>query len=379
MQFSEQYYEKLSLFKKSVKMEDHARTPMVSNFFTWKVLDSEYDLGRALRDYDVMREVVCGFHERYGFDAYFELGDRNQINIPEALGSNHYSIDSETGAINFVDAVLMEDDEYRLLTQDPGQFSWTMFNRKYPDANIGQLLDALKAMNEGDRFRAEMTEKFLFDYSCPGMTNGCLMAPSPIDSFINFYRGIKNGSIDLRRRKSEVKEACDFIFETQILPVLNMYLEKDDSDYIFGVQLFMLAHGVLNRKQFEEFYWPYLSKAINLFVENDRTVCIYCENSILRFADFFQDIPKGYVTIQHELDDPFELRKALPNICISGGMNTELLGNGTPKECVDYAKRLIDGMGPGFIMSQNKMVSFKNDCRRENLLAVNDFVRNYQL
>ncbi len=61
-----------------------------------------------------------------------------------------------------------------------------------------------------------------------------------------------------------------------------------------------------------------------------------------------------------------------------GGMTTDLLGNGTKQQCIDYAKKLIDELGDGFIFSTNKMVSFRNDCKRENLLAVTDFVRNYQ-
>ena len=59
-------------------------------------------------------------------------------------------------------------------------------------------------------------------------------------------------------------------------------------------------------------------------------------------------------------------------------MKVELLGNGTPQECVDYAKKLIDELGDGYIFSENKMLSFKNDCKRENLLAVREFVRDYR-
>ena len=62
-------------------------------------------------------------------------------------------------------------------------------------------------------------------------------------------------------------------------------------------------------------------------------------------------------------------------------MTSALLGNGTPQECVDSAKKLIDEIGRdgGFILSQNKMLSYKEDCRRENLKAVSDFVLNYSL
>jgi hypothetical protein len=72
------------------------------------------------------------------------------------------------------------------------------------------------------------------------------------------------------------------------------------------------------------------------------------------------------------------MRKKLPNICFVGGMSTDLLGNGTEQQCVDYAKKLIDELGDGYVFSANKMISFKNDCKRENLLAVTEFVLNYK-
>ncbi len=99
---------------------------------------------------------------------------------------------------------------------------------------------------------------------------------------------------------------------------------------------------------------------------------------MLRFVEFFQDIPKGQLMIHLEQDNIFEMRKKLPNICFAGGMTTDLLGHGTPRQCVDYAKKLIDELGDGYVFSTNKMVSYRNDCKRENLLAVTEFVRNYR-
>ena len=116
-----------------------------------------------------------------------------------------------------------------------------------------------------------------------------------------------------------------------------------------------------------------------MVAEAGKTIMIYCENEILRFAEFFQELPKGTAIVHLEMDDIFEARKRFPNLCLAGGFPIDLLGHGTPEQCVDYAKRLIDGMGEGFIMSQTKMACFPGDCRRENLLAVNDFARNYAL
>ena len=108
---------------------------------------------------------------------------------------------------------------------------------------------------------------------------------------------------------------------------------------------------------------------------------IFTEGSILRFAEYFKDYPKGVLTFHIEQDDPFAFRQALPNVCIMGGLTTELLNNGTPEECVAYTKRLCDELGKdgGFILSEGKMLSYRNDTKRENYKAVCDFVSSYKL
>ncbi|MBQ8909555.1 MAG: hypothetical protein IJY91_00790, partial [Oscillospiraceae bacterium] len=95
----------------------------------------------------------------------------------------------------------------------------------------------------------------------------------------------------------------------------------------------------------------------------------------------FKDYPKGVLTFHIEQDDPFAFREALPNVCIMGGLTTELLSNGTPEECVAYTKRLCDELGKdgGFILSEGKMLSYRNDAKRENYKAVCDFVAGYKL
>jgi uroporphyrinogen-III decarboxylase len=68
-------------------------------------------------------------------------------------------------------------------------------------------------------------------------------------------------------------------------------------------------------------------------------------------------------------------------VCLCGGMPSDLLARGTKKECIDYAKRLIDELASdgGFIFSQDKMISYPNDCSAENLKAVNEFVQEYRI
>ena len=87
------------------------------------------------------------------------------------------------------------------------------------------------------------------------------------------------------------------------------------------------------------------------------------------------------MTFHIEQDDPFAFREALPNVCIMGGLTTDLLANGTPEACVAYTKRLCDELGKdgGFILSEGKMLSYRNDAKRENYKAVCDFVNSYRM
>ena len=77
----------------------------------------------------------------------------------------------------------------------------------------------------------------------------------------------------------------------------------------------------------------------------------------------------------------FEAKKKIGDNCaLVGGFPTDLLGRGTPEECSEYTKKLIDtlGEGGGYILTTDKMISYRTDCRAENLKAVNETAFNYK-
>jgi len=106
---------------------------------------------------------------------------------------------------------------------------------------------------------------------------------------------------------------------------------------------------------------------------------IFTEGSITHLIDYFKEIPEGTVAILLEQDDPVKMKMELPNVTIAGGYPTLLLNNGTEKDCVDRAKKLIDEMAydGNYIFSVDKMMSFPEDGKGENLQAVVNFVKEY--
>jgi len=372
------YKEKRDLFRDTTALKKTKRTPNLSNFYTWKILDSEFSLKEAMYDYDKMETLTREFHNRYQFDAYIDLGVRNPIRITDLLGSGYHEIDEKNETINYVDHVVMEPEEYPEMLKNMKKFYWTkIFPRKYPNVTAEMLKNSAMEFAQFGQFTQRMTEIFVQEYHCPAVFNVNSVALIPFETFHNSFRGIKGISMDLRRHGDELLDVSDMMFETITYPKIVTAFDSDTSSYVCDTYTALLGYAILSPKQFEKYYWTYLKKIIDLAVEKNKTFFIFCENTMMRFADFFQDIPAGHVVLHLEDDDIFEVRKRLPNVCVAGGMTTELLGRGTPKECVDYAKHLIDELGDGYIFTQNKMMSFRNDCKRGNLIAVNDFVREY--
>ena len=141
----------------------------------------------------------------------------------------------------------------------------------------------------------------------------------------------------------------------------------------------MLGHIMLNPKQFEKFYWPYLQKIAQTAEEKDKLVFLFAEGSIAPYLEFFQELPKNRFAILSELDDVYEMKRALPNCVIAGGPGTDLLGGGTPEENIMYAQKLITEIGGNdhrFIFAPGKMISFPHDCKRENLSAICQYLES---
>lgn len=372
------FSERQKMFTNAFNMKPNIRTPIFSNIWTWKILDSGYQLSEALLNYDVMEKIVSQFQERYQFDAHFDLGLRNSTRVTDALGTGYHVINDKEGSVEVLDHKLMEGDEYFEYAKDPNAFYWTKAFARYcpKDITIGQLCKAVEEQNKYIEFAVKITVKFIQQYQCMAAPGFYLKLP--FEYFFNDLRGIKESAIDARKHKDGLIAASETIYNKYMFPGMKAAFAADDSANVGTMYTALLGHSVLSIRQFEEVYWPWFKNSIDEFIKNKKTLLVQCESTFMRFAEFLQDVPKGILMYQLEQDDIFEMRKKLPNICFSGGMPPHLLRYGTKQECIDYAKKLIDEMGEGYVFSQTKMISFKNDCKRENLEAANDFVRNYR-
>jgi hypothetical protein len=370
--------ERTELFNNVFQFKKNKRVPLGSNFWTWKILDAGYKLSEALYDYNIMEKINDDFHQRYQFDAYMDLGTRNPMGVANALGAGFHKIDPTDEALVVDDHHLMEREEYPELTGNSLKFYWTKAFQRFckPGITMGEIENAVKEHLAYTEYSGKITGKYINQYGAMmfRMTNIIF----PFERLYNAIRGIREAALDIRKCKAQMKEFMDAMFTTDSEPALNRAMEADYTGFAAPLGVSFLGHSLLSVDQFEELYWPYVKKVLDTAALCKKPVYCFCESTMLRFAEFFQDVPKGVLLIHLEQDDIFEVRKKLPNIALAGGMPTDLLGHGTKEACVDYAKKLIDTLGDGFVLSQNKMMSYRNDAKRENLLAVNEFARTYQ-
>ena len=375
------------LFRDAATFKKPDRVPHLSFFVTWKILDGGYTLTEGLRDYDIMTKVIREHQEKYNFDAIFELGVRNIVRLVDHLGGGTYIIRDD--GIEYKDNALVELDELDEYMEDPTKFIWEKgMCKKYPMWTDGSITvaDLQKCFDEQKIFLGyyKNIQKILKEeYGLPTFTAQSVPCYPGIDFLFNSLLGIKNLSLAMRRTPEKVDQAVKVTNEFFQVPGVAALKKRKGPNpkACYDYDIALLVHTILNGKQFDRWLWPDLKDELDLLNEKDMTVRLFMEGSSKPFWDHFADYKKGIITMHPEADDPFEMRKALPNCAILGGMTVELLGRGTPEECVERAKALVDGLGAldgGFVLCQDKMGTFKADARPENLKAVSEFIVNYR-
>ncbi len=366
----------------AIEFKDAGRIPTNSNYWTWMILDAGYKLSEGILDYDKLFDAVTGFHKKYDFDFYNYLGNRNPIRVSNAAGSFLYEIDDDKEIIFVKDHGFMKEDEYPQLIENPDIYQWTVIVNRAATRLHGENADehfkeTVAEMKAYGAATGRIADAFVNDLQVPLASK--IRCQSPIELIFSYYRGIRGLSLDLRRRYDLVKEACEKLTVTQGFPGIAQAVQGPrPQEAVFSLETAFLAHSIMNRKQFEEVYWPPVKMVIDGIVAGGNKFNIFCESEFLRFADLLADVPKGAILFEPEEDDIFELRKVLPNIAFGGGMSPDYLGRRTKEECVDYAKKLVEGVGRdgGFVMGQTKMMTYRNDAKPENILAVQEFCRN---
>jgi len=378
--------ERIKLVREAVAMNGAPeRVPILDSTFTWKIMDQGYTLSEAIYDYEKMEKVVRGHQELYQCDLVRDVGTRNGFQIIQGWTEPRYVVDDVNGSLNAPDMVIMNPDEYDELAEERLKFIWTKaLPRRYPmlqHSTKEEIQKLIVGMQQYFAFGGKMNNILKTEYGVPSIAKHAVSG-SGHENIVNKFRGIAGTGIDARRNPKGMLKVIEMYAEKEIYPAIDR-IRKDpgqDWNFAFDCQGGMLTHSILSSSQFDKFYWPWMKQGLDALADTGKSMYLFIQSDIKRFIHHFKDYPKGMLCLHLEIDDPYEVRKELPNACICGGIPISLLGGGTKEECIEYAKRLINDLGQdgGFILSTDKILSFRNDAKRENLLALYEFVREYK-
>ncbi|MBR0417169.1 MAG: hypothetical protein IJI56_05105 [Firmicutes bacterium] len=382
--------ERLKRYNAATSMKENpGQVPNISFYVTWKVYDYGCKLSEALLDYDLMAKLTYAFQERYNFDGFVEYSNRNQYRVSQLLGSSEYIVNDEAFSIQVEDFPTIYDGELAEFAKDPTKFMWEkIIPRKYPqfqeDIEVSYFQELVKEYQDFSAFSARMFSSMkelygipvLWDFRAPGI-------PNPCETLLSHYRGIKNFSIDMRRNKADLHAACEALSGNAARAAVAAWANVapgHTTKSCFDGDGGLLAHTVMNPKQFDEFYWPWLKMYWDCVSSKEGWVIrTFTEGSGELIWDHLMDYRKGMVFLHLDIDDPFLVRERCPNAGIMGGMDTHVLGHGTKEECLTKAEHLVNTLGQqgGYIFSENRLVSYPNDTKRENLEAVCKYLEEY--
>ena len=366
--------------------------PNLSFYVTWKVYDSDLHckLSEALLDYDLMAKLTNEFEERYGFDTFIEYSNRNQWRITTLAGSSVYKVDDDAWSIQVKDFPTVNDDEMMEFAANPQKFQWEkVLPRKYPKLAAGVELDFFKQLQQEFgafmAFTQRMPKELLENYGMPiCMDYKGPMVFCPGETIFSHYRGIKNFSLDMRRHKAELHAMMDAMMPPAAIEGVKAAWKNIDNKHtqtgLFDGDSVLLCHTVMNPKQFEEFYWPYLKVNYDILQEHPGiSIRCFTEGSANLILDRLNDYRKGMIFLHLDVDDVYEIRQKCPQAGIIGGMDTHMLGYGTKEECLKRTEALVKdfSVDGGYVFSENRLVSYPFDSNRENLLAVCNWLKEY--
>lgn len=273
-----------------------------------------------------------------------------------------------SGYMQHPEVSAMEGHEYKELITDPLAFILEkVLPRQYKGLDINSpwtlLLNYMRSdlSNahegvEGRKIIGPLNEAFGYyngaPFGCMGFTS------APYDFIADQLRGFSNISMDIRRHRQEIAEACDAIMPLLFYAALP---ENPNPEGCVGTPLHMPPF--MREKDFAEVWLPSYVKMFQQYAALGIRGQAFCEGDWTRYLDYILEFPAG-MELKFEYGDPKMIKDKLGDKFILQGLYPlSLLKTGTKQECLDKAKEILDIMLPGggylFGFDKNPLGTFR--------------------
>lgn len=278
---------------------------------------------------------------------------------------------------SFYEKCLLEDYDD---VMDRG-FSTILFNKRIKEVFERSLDDFLYYEFEYPSIYAQAWRKFVEDYEIPLMMGGRVCHPLDL---LQYYRGINQLTEDIFERPEKVKQICEYLLDYEMMRGMRQAM-INGAGTVPGAEIIFFVNGGppgMSPRIFDEFFWPYAKKAVDVFVNRGFKVHCHWDNDLTSNLETIKDItkglPKGKVMLDFEKTNMKKAKEILGDkVCIMGNVPSSLLVFGTPEEVEACSKKLIEDCaeGGGYILGTECETPW--DAKRENVRAIKNAAEKY--
>jgi len=210
-------------------------------------------------------------------------------------------------------------------------------------------------------------------------TIGAALAPYDIVS--DMLRGMRGSMLDMYRNPEELKNLMEMMVGSQINFIMQAAKMAPKNKIIF-IPLHRGADGFMSSEQFEEFYWPGLTKIMEGLIKQDLIPGPFFEggyNDRLDYLAEFAKKHKGKVEYWFDRTNIKKAKELFGNCaCIRGNVPASLLTMGSPYQVEEYVKNCIEDCaeGGGYIVDGG-VAGIPDNSKAENVKAMTEAVFKY--
>ncbi len=357
--------------------------------FTQMIL-SEYggvDPMRWHYDTKVLEDVMDEFADRVYSDA-MPFSPPGFVSRPAAmyqlLGSQSFIL-AENGCTQHPEVVGMPADDYPELIEkgfdylvekviprqyrnldpaDPIRMAWAIqLEQTERNAEIASILPFLGRLS---------ARKGYASGPAPGSGG---FAEAPYDFLADQLRSFSGVSVDIRRRREEVKEAVEVLLPLMFKMGMPTNINKQSS---VGYPLHMPTF--MREKDFLELYMPTWKRLIRENAARGARPSIFLEDDWTRYLDIVKDeFPAGCTLMLDEGDPRVFKEKLGEKFMLTGMFPFQNMRSCDTPALLDRAKEFLDIMlpGGGYIFNFDKSPLVAADLDVDKYAALLEFVRDY--
>ena len=377
---------RISSLRKTFDFEKPEKVPVYMQFTTWPYAYAGVKLADVIDDPVKNAEAYTKFLDDIDIDVTLFGVYEIPVRATEALGSEKYLIETDgVGVIhNQAAESYLDESFYPQIIADPNAVKMNHLARKWaPGLDQGKeiakehIRQAIQPYLADAAFKQIAMGKFIEKEILCVIMGGAPFYTGPFTQIFDFFRGMKNALIDLRRRPQLVKDACDSIMQ-QYAEATHMAKNMEEAkQQLAGIEMPMginiiNAECFLSPKQFESLYFEPFKKYYGPYFEAGAKYFILGEGKLMQSLEMYNDLPKGSVAIMLDEDDPYVAHKIIKgNQVLIAGADINTLKCGTEQETLDCVKKAFDTFAPdgGYIFGNNKVLVCENDVQISNLKA----------